>query len=111
MPYNIYTNLFYGQTISSNVMSESRTTTDFKTIKEWAESRSGVPAVIKGTDEGSADGVLRIHFPHNSPEPESFDEISWEQFKNRFENNNLAMVYQERRENGSNSTFYKFIDL
>lgn len=91
-------------------MSESKTTTDLNTIKNWAESRSGVPAVIKDTDKGSGGGVLRIHFPHNSPDPESFDEISWEQFKNRFENNKLAMVYQEKRENGSNSTFYKFID-
>lgn len=91
-------------------MSESRTTTDFNTIKNWAESRSGIPAVIKDTDRNGADGVLRIHFPHNSPEPESFDEISWNDFKNKFEDNHLAMVYQERREDGSNSTFYKFID-
>lgn len=91
-------------------MSESKTTTDINTIKSWAESRSGVPAVIKDTDKGGGDGVLRIHFPHNSSDQESFDEISWEQFKNKFEENNLAMVYQERKDNGSNSTFYKFID-
>lgn len=109
MSYNIYTNLFYGQTISSNVMSESKKTTDVNAIKQWAESRQGVPAIIKDTDQGG-DGVLRIHFPQNSDENERFDTISWDQFKNKFEDNNLAMVYQEKKDNGSDSTFHKFVD-
>lgn len=109
MSYNIYTNLFHGQTISSTIMSESKKTTDINTIKSWAEDRNGVPAVIKDTDKGGGDGVLRIHFPQNSSDQENFDEISWDQFKNKFEENNLAMVYQEQKDNGSDSTFYKFV--
>lgn len=109
MSYNIYTNLFYGQTISSNVMSESKKTTDKSAIKRWAEERNGVPAFVKGT-EGGADGVLRIHFPENSDSKESFDEVDWEQFFDSFEKNKLAFLYQEEKQNGENSTFHKFVN-
>ena len=43
---------------------ESKTTTDHKTIKKWAEDRDGKPAKVKGTensDEGG--GILRIYVP------------------------------------------------
>lgn len=108
MSYNIYTNLFYGQTISRTPMSESRKTTDRNAIKRWAERRDGVPAFVKGTENGD-EGVLRIHFPEASSD-ENFDKIDWDQFFDVFEDKNLAMVYQEEKENGQKSTFHKFVN-
>lgn len=110
MAYNIYTNLFHGQTISRpRAMSESKKTTDKETIRNWAEARNGVPAMVKNTEKGDS-GVLRIHFPEKSENKESFDKISWDQFFREFDNNNLSMVYQDKKSDGEQSTFYKLVD-
>lgn len=90
-------------------MSESRKTTDRSAIKKWAEARKGVPAFVKGTENGD-DGVLRIHFPQASNNDDNFDKIDWDQFFDSFEENKLAMVYQEEKQNGEKSTFYKFVN-
>ena len=108
MSYNIYTNLFYGQTISSNTMSESKKTTDRGAIKRWTESRNGVPAYVKGTENNDS-GVLRIHFPENSNNDNDFDEIEWDEFFDTFEKNKLAFLYQEEKKDGEKSTFHKFV--
>jgi hypothetical protein len=91
-------------------MSKSHQTTDKHTIKNWAEARNGVPAFVKDTENQEGDGILRIHFPEASPSNQSFEETSWDKFFQKFEDNDLAMVYQEDKENGEKSTFYKFID-
>lgn len=108
MAYNIYTNLFYGQTLSSRPMSESKKTTDKETIRNWAEARNGVPAFIKGT-ENKDSGVLRIHFPQASKNDDQFDKISWDKFFEQFDQNKLAMVYQEKLDDGNKSNFYKLV--
>ena len=108
MSYNIYTNLFYGQTISSNTMSESKKTTDRGAIKRWAEDRKGVPAYVKGT-ENKDSGVLRIHFPENRDDDADFDEIEWDEFFDTFEEKNLAFLYQDEKKDGEKSTFHKFV--
>lgn len=75
-------------------MSESKKTTNYKEIKEWAEKHGGVPSVVKGTeDNSSGEGVLRIHFPKKSDDNGSFDEISWEEFFKEFDKNNLALLH------------------
>jgi len=43
--------------------SSSKTTTDLKTIQEWAEKRDGKPAKVKSTGDKKGGGVLRINFP------------------------------------------------
>ena len=90
-------------------MSDSNKTTDKETIRNWAEARNGVPAYVKGTEKGDG-GVLRIHFPTASNNNTQFDKISWEKFFDQLEQNNLAMVYQEKKDNGENSTFYKLVN-
>jgi hypothetical protein len=108
MAYNIYTNLFYGQTLSRRPMSESKKTTDKETIRSWAEARNGVPAFVKGTESNNS-GVLRIHFPEASNNDNQFDKISWDNFFDQFEKNKLAMVYQDKKDSGETSTFYKMV--
>lgn len=86
-------------------MSTAKKTTNHKEIQEWVEERGGVPAVIKGTeDDGSGEGVLRIHFPEKSDSNDSFDEISWEEFFKEFDNNKLALLQDP------NSNFNKLVN-
>lgn len=87
---------------------ESKTTTDHDTIREWVESRDGVPASVKGTESGEEHaGLLRIHFPEYSGR-EELEQISWEEFFDKFEESRLAFLYQEKTKDGKISRFFKF---
>ena len=81
----------------------AKTTTDHDEIRRWVEANNGHPARVKGTEPG---GLLRIDF--DEPE-ESLEEISWEEFFELFEQNNLAFLYQEES-NGGTNRFNKLID-
>ena len=88
--------------------SESLITTDHKTIREWAEARGGKPARVKGTGGKNDVGILRIDFPGYSGE-DSLEEISWDDFFKKFEESELALVYQERTAGGERSNFNKLV--
>lgn len=87
---------------------ESQKTTDHTTIKQWVESRDGHPAAVKSTESKDDPGLLRIYFPGYGEE-EALDEISWEQFFEKFEGSNLAFVYQEDLKSGEESRFCKLV--
>lgn len=53
-------------------------------------------------------GVLRIEFPGHGSD-ESLEEISWDEFFEKFEENNLAFLYQEETAGGEESRFFKFV--
>jgi hypothetical protein len=91
-------------------MSTSEKTHDHKKIQKWAEEREGVPAKIKNTGDESDDGVLRIHFPKHSASDDRFDEISWDDFFENFDKNNLDLLYQDKKADGEISTFHKFVE-
>jgi hypothetical protein len=95
-----------GGMAETETQSESRTTTDRQEIQRWAEERGGRPAGVKGTGEAGDPGVLRIMFDSGE---ENLEEISWEQFFEAFEQNNLAFLYQERTADGGVSRFHKFV--
>jgi hypothetical protein len=84
---------------------ESKITTDHETIKRWAEERGGQPARIRGTGDGSG-GLLRLKF---TDDPD-LEQISWNDFFEEFEKNNLAFLYQDETADGRTSRFFKFID-
>lgn len=86
--------------------SESHTTTDPLAIREWATTRGGRPARVKGTGDQEDPGILRISF---DPKEESLEEISWEEFFEKFEESNLAFLYQEHTKDGSMSRFFKLV--
>ena len=52
---------------------------------------------MKGTGSGDDPGVLRIDFPDYTGE-ESLRQISWEQFFDKFEKEQLAFLYEEERQ-------------
>lgn len=55
-------------------MADSKTTTDLKEIKKWAEARDGKPSKVKDVGKGAGDGIIRIDFPGYSGE-DSLEEI------------------------------------
>lgn len=87
---------------------ESKTTTDHKTIQEWAETRGGKPATVKRTEEGDEPGVLRIDFPGYSGAG-SLEHISWDEFFQKFDEKNLAFLYQDHTSSGEESRFFKLV--
>ncbi|MBD3345178.1 MAG: hypothetical protein GF401_08975 [Chitinivibrionales bacterium] len=88
---------------------ESKATVNHDEIKRWAEERNGVPATVKGTEHGGEEaGLLRIKLPQG--EDEALEEIGWEDFFKKFEEKNLAFLYQETTTEGERSYFSKFVD-
>jgi hypothetical protein len=87
-------------------MAESKTTTNHDEIRRWAEARGGRPAAVTATGGGDDPGILRIDF---GDQDEGLEQISWEEFFDAFEQNNLAFLYQEETEGGGESRFNKFV--
>jgi len=89
----------------SDDSGDSNTTTDHDTIRGWVEERDGRPARVEGTGEGDG-GLLRIDFGDSDDDLEG---ISWDEFFEAFEENNLAMIYQEETSGGEESRFAKLV--
>jgi hypothetical protein len=87
---------------------ESTTTTDHEAIRRWAEERGGRPARVKATGSGDDPGILRIDYP-GVGDDESLEPISWEQWFEAFEANDLAFLYQEQTKEGEESRFSKLV--
>ena len=87
---------------------ESKSTTDHDTIRKWIEDRDGRPAAVRQTGGSEDVGILRVKFPGYGEE-EAVEEISWEEFFEKFETSQLAFLYQERTKEGDVSRFHKFV--
>ena len=90
-------------------MSEAKKTINHEEIRKWVEERSGHPARVKGTENKSGEGVLRIDFPGYSGE-DSLEKISWEDFFEAFDKNNLAFLHQDKTDSGEQSRFNKLVE-
>ena len=84
-------------------------TTDHDFIRRWVEERGGYPASVHGTGSGSDAGLLRIDYPGFSGEGR-LDKIGWEKFFRKFDEANLAFVYQDETNAGKESRFSKLVD-
>lgn len=91
-------------------MTLSRTTKDHDEIRKWAESRGAVPAEVARTEQKGETGILRFEFPkapnHNDSK---LKEISWDDFFEKFDENDLELVYQEKTADGQKSNFNKLV--
>lgn len=69
-------------------------TTNFSQVKEWIERHNGFPAMVKGVSEEEYDrpDVMEIAFDPNNPE---IERISWEEFFDWFNRENLALRYDD----------------
>jgi anaerobic selenocysteine-containing dehydrogenase len=84
-------------------MSQANTTTNHDKIRKWVEERQGRPSLIKASGKG---GVLRIDFGEAE---EEFEEISWDEFFQIFDDSNLAFLHQDETSSGTISQFNKFV--
>ena len=66
------------------------------TIRKWAEARNGRPARVKGTGDAKDAGLLRLDF--GKPE-ENLEAITWDEFFEKFEESELAFLYEDEPEN------------
>lgn len=89
--------------------SETRTTTDHDEIRRWAEEHDGRPVHVRSSGSGDDVGVLRIDFPGGAGD-DRFEELDWDEWFQKFDESNLALLYQEHKADGSDSTFNKLVD-
>lgn len=84
-------------------MADKKITTDHNEIRQWVEDHDGRPATI--SDRGGSSRAVKIFFPDQHVH-EPLEEISWDEFFNKFEENDLAFIYQD----GEDSRFFKIIE-
>ena len=91
-------------------MSEHLThyTTDHDEIREWAEARKAKPSHVKSTESKKDVGLIRLDFPGYSGAG-SLEEITWEEWFEKFDKSGLALIYQEHTADGEQSNFNKLI--
>jgi hypothetical protein len=87
--------------------SGSLATTDHDEIRRWAEERGGKPACVRGTGGRGDTGMIRIDFP-TGPE-RSLQQISWDEWFEKFDEKNLALVLQQKTARGQLSRFNKLV--
>ncbi|MBS7700046.1 MULTISPECIES: hypothetical protein [unclassified Chelatococcus] len=85
-------------------MSESSTTTDHKTIRQWVEERGGRPARVAATGKGKDPGILRFDF--GDPD-DSLEEISWDEFFKKFDESELALLYEKEGKSRFNKLIHR----
>lgn len=92
-------------------MALSKTTTDHDEIRRWAEARGGKPAAVKNTARKGDDvGILRLEFPRAAQaNDDNLEEITWDEFFEKFDASNLALVYQDETADGERSNFNKLV--
>jgi hypothetical protein len=95
-------------TRSGGGASGSQVTTDHDQIRSWAEERGAHPACVRGTGRRGDTGMIRLDFPGYSG-GESLEEISWDEFFEKFDEQGLALVYQDKTARGQKSNFNKLI--
>jgi hypothetical protein len=88
--------------------SDTRVTTDHDDIRRWVEDHGGKPVAVKGTGSAQDPGVLRIDFPGGAGD-EYFEPMEWDDWFRKFDENDLAFLYQETKADGSDSTFFKLV--
>lgn len=88
----------------------SKTTIDHDDIQRWAEERGGRPACVQGTGSPEDIGMIRIEFP-GAPKSrdQKLQEITWDEFFDQFDDQGLALVYEDRTSRGAKSNFNKLV--
>ncbi len=80
-------------------------TTDHEFIRQWVAERNGVPALVRRIGQENQ-GDIVVNFPDDGSD-EPIVDISWADFFQRFEDQDLAFVYQE---SGPETRFYRLVD-
>lgn len=89
-------------------MASAHPLTEHEEIRRWAEDREGRPARVKGTGGAGDVGMIRLDFPGYSGE-ESLEEITWDEWFQKFDASGLALMVQDRTAGGEKSNFNKLV--
>lgn len=87
----------------------TKRTDNHDTIRKWAEERNARPTRVKRTGGNGDPGILRLDFPGYEGEND-LEEISWDEFFEKFDESGLDFIYQERTESGELSNFNKLVN-
>src|SRR5439155_12891981 len=94
-----------------STQSGTKSTWDHNEIRRWAEKRGAAPACVRGTGGRKAGhdlNKIRLDFPGYGGE-RSLEHISWDEWFESFDRNNLALLYQEKTARGEPSSFNKLV--
>lgn len=83
-------------------------TRDHDTIRRWAGERGGTPSSVRSTRGDEGPGMIRLDFPGYAGDDE-LEEISWEEWFRKFDENDLVLLYQETTSDGERSNFSKLL--
>jgi hypothetical protein len=83
-------------------------TRNHSVIRRWAEERQGTPSAVSATVSGDDPGIIRLDFPGFSGAG-SLEEIGWEEWFRKFDDNRLVLLYQETTSDGQKSNFNKLV--
>lgn len=86
----------------------SRVLTDHEEIQRWAEERGARPSAVQRTHTDDNVGIIRLDFPGYSGEG-SLEEIEWDEWFDKFDDNNLALIVQDETAQGEKSNFNKIV--
>jgi hypothetical protein len=96
-------------TVEEDLMaSDTRATTDHDDIRAWADEHEAVPATVRGTGEDEP-GVLTLDVVGYGAGEDELEHIGWDAWFDKFESADLAFLYQERKTDGGDSTFFKLV--
>jgi len=87
---------------------KSRVLTDHDEIRRWAEERDAQPACVRGTGSEEDLGMIRLDFPGYSGET-SLEPVEWDEWFQKFDENNLALLVEDATARGEQSNFNKII--
>jgi hypothetical protein len=87
---------------------KSRVLTDHDEIRRWAEERDAQPACVRGTGSEEDVGMIRLDFPGYGGET-SLEPVEWNEWLQKFDDNNLALLVEVETAGGEQSNFNKII--
>ena len=91
-------------------MAQAKVTTDHDGIRKWAEARGGRLAAVGSTQLKDGVGIIRIEFLGvPNAKDDNLEEISWDEFFEKFDESELALLYQEETASGQRSNFNKLV--
>lgn len=88
--------------------SKWRTLVDHEEIRHWAKERGAKPSTARRTHEDDSVGIIRLDFP-GSCDLGSLEEISWDEWFEDFDENDLALIVRDEMANGQSSNFHKLV--
>lgn len=88
--------------------SSARPLTDHDEIRRWAEERGAKPTCVRGTGNNGDVGMIRLDFHGYSGEGK-LEEISWDEWFDKFDESGLALLVQDETARGQRSNFNKLV--